>query len=290
MNLEERALLVKLSINQWSARKTDKEVTREVAESKMASADSGHFRKQLLGKEALKRVNQISGAARSAHYTLTLPWNDDGSRIITTEGYQHYAKVMRDFRVAMMEAVDEFLENYEEYVKLAKTRLGKMFNAEDYPSKDFIRTKFSFDVEQFHVPVSRDFRAKVSNAEAKVIVADIERRTKARLEQAMKDVWERVADVTKKMAERLEEYVPREGLRDAEGVFRDSLVDNVKELAELLPSLNITNDPKLAKIQKELLDHLCAYHPDELRINDNVRHKTAKKAKAIYDKVSQYMA
>lgn len=290
MNLDERALLVKLSIGAWSARKTDREVTMEVAESHKATSDSGYFRKQLFGKEALNQIIKIAGAARASHYTLTLPWNDDGARIITTESYQEYTKVMKVHRRNFQDAVDEFIENYDKYVKESKQRLGTMFKTEDYPAKELVRGKFTFDVEPAPLPNSRDFRAKVSDAETKAIIRDIERRTKDRLDAAMRDVWERVADVTGKMADKLANYKPKEGIRAPEGIFKDSLVENVRKLAETLPLLNVTNDPKMESLQKELLDQLCAYEADDLRGDAKARAVTAKKAKQIFDKVSRYMA
>lgn len=290
IKLEERALLVNLSMGAWSAKKTDSEVSREVAKRKNARSDSGTYRKQLISREALKKITKVTTAARTSHNTLTLPWDDNGSRIITTETYQHYTKVMRDYRIAMQNAVNEFLDGYDDLVKQAKEDLGDLFNEGDYPDKSTISSKFYFDVEPKPVPTGTDFRAKVSNAEAKAIAKDIEQRTQARLDAAMKDIWQRIATVTERMAKKLEEYTPRVGLHDSEGVFRDSLVTNIRELAELLPSLNVTGDPELKKIQKDLLDSLCAYEPKELREDAKARAKTAKKVKEIFSKVSAYMA
>lgn len=290
MNLEERALLVKLTVNQWSAIKTDREVSREVTESKHARSTAGKFQKNLFGRDALKKINGLAQSARIAHYNLTLPWNDDGARIITTESYQNYTKVMRNYRQEMQEAVDEFLDNYDDYVKKAKEDLGKMFKKDDYPDVSTIKGKFRLDVEPSPIPVSKDFRAKVSNAETKAIIKDIERRTNERLENAMKDVWARIAKATQKMAEKLENYKPAEYANEAEGIFRDSLVENIRELAEVLPSLNLTNNSELIRIQEQMVKSLCKFDAKELREDEQVRRKVAKKAQAIYDKVSQYMA
>ena len=41
-------------------------------------------------------------------------------------------------------------------------------------------------------------------------------------------------------------------MADPKKVFRDSLVENARELCELLPKLNMTDDPNLEAIRKEL--------------------------------------
>lgn len=290
MQLDERALLVKLSITAWSARKTDDEVSREVTENKHAREGAGKFRKQLIGKEALAKINKLASAARTSHYAMTMPWNDDGARIITTEGYQAYTKTMRQYRMDIEQAVSEFITEYNGHVKQAQQDLGKLFKKDDYPSVDEIKGKFSFDFEPAPIPMAHDFRAKVSDADVKTITKDIERRLQERINTAMKDVWERIAKVTKHMSEKLDEYVPNNSMKGAEGVFRDSLVENIRELVKILPSLNLSNDPKLDAVYKDMVDSLCQYDAAELRTDERARRKTSRKAKAIYDKVSKYLA
>lgn len=290
MNLDERALLVKLSISTWSARKTDRQVSLEVTEQKNAQSNRGTFSKVLISRESLKKIQKVESAARESHRTLTLPWNDDGSRIITTEGYQHYSKVMRDYRTAMQDAVNDFLKGYDDLVKSAKGEMGKLFKAEDYPDLAEVSSKFNFEVEPTPIPMSRDFRAKVSNSEAKAIAKDIEARTTARVDNAVKDVWRRVAELTERMFTRLQDFKPREGLHGTEGAFRDSLVENIRDLAGIMPSLNISGDPTFTKIHKELTEQLCHYDAEDLRDDVAARKRTAKSAKKIYDKVSKYLA
>lgn len=289
MNLEERTMLVKLSITQWNPYKTDREVSLEVNERKNARLDAGKFRKRLMAKDAMKTIQQLATSARSTHNAMTLPWNDDGTRIIITDKYQAYAKEMRTYRIKMQQAVEDFLGDYEKHVAEAKAELGDLFKDEDYPSIDEIKSKFRLDVEPSNVPVASDFRAKVSNADVQAIMKDIEKRTEARLKEAMKDVWARIANVTERMAKKLEEYQPRVGIKDAEGIFRDSLVTNIRDLVDVLPSLNITDDEKLTAIHKEMVEHLCKFDADELREDERARRKTQRKAKAIYDKVSKYL-
>ena len=244
----------------------------------------------MLNKTAFKQIGKVQNASRTTHNTLTLPWNDDGARIISAETYETYSKTMRQYRKEMEKAVEAFLADYANHVKQAKKDLGKMFREDDYPTKEFVQGKFGFDVEITPVPTARDFRAKISDKDSAAIAADIERRNRAKLDAAIKDVWERISKVTEKMIDKLDNYKPREGLKDVDGIFRDSLVENIRDLAGLMPSLNITGDPALKKIHRDILDGLCKYDAKDLRDDAKIRSQTSKKAKAIYDKVSQYLA
>lgn len=289
MKLEERALLVKLTLGQWSAKKTDREATRETIANKHAQQGTGFFMKRLLGRNAMKQISKVLNDARHTHNIMTLPWTDDGCRIITTEAYDAYAKAMKESRMSLRDAVSDFLKDYDKLKQEAKVELGDLFNPEDYPSKEEVNSKFYMDVEPRPVPISRDFRAKVSNAEAKIIAKDIEERMNERLKEATNDVWERIITLTERMHEKLSNYDPGTPFKEATGIFHRTLVDNVRELADVLPSLNLTGDKRLDEIHKKLKADLCAFDVEELRSDDQKRIATAKKAKAISSKVSQYM-
>ena len=50
MSLSSSALLVSLTVKQWSARKYDKTVSEQVCETNEAKRGSGNFNKQLINK------------------------------------------------------------------------------------------------------------------------------------------------------------------------------------------------------------------------------------------------
>ena len=108
---------------------------------------------------------------------------------------------------------------------------------------------------------------------------DIEARSTAATETAMADLWTRLHDVVSKMAERL-------GTKDA--IFRDSLVDNVAELVDLLPRLNLTGDARLDAMRREVADKLLVYEPETLRKDGGARKETARAAEDILAAMSGY--
>jgi len=172
-------------------------------------------------------------------------------------------------------------------VKEAKVRLGSMFNATDYPDAAEVAKKYYVDVEISPIPEAGDFRTKLADNTLKAITKDIERRTQERIENAVKDVFERVVAVTGKMAERLNAYEDAEG---QEGTFRDSLVYNVAQLADLLPSLNIADDKRLDDLAKQLKADLVQHSPEILRSDAKVRKQVATKAEKLAKKVGAYLA
>lgn len=286
IKLSERAMLASLHTGMWSGMAVDREVSEEVSENHKAERDSGHYKKRLISSKFLSHVGSKLDVARRTHRILTLPWEDDGTRILSNTGYLHYTESMRLHQHAVKAATHEFINSLPVYIEEARTRLGTMFNKEDYPSAKDLPDKFYIDVEIKPIPTGSDFRAKLTDDAMKAITQDIEDRCNERIEAAITDVYQRVADVTSRMAERLRGYEPGEST----GVIRDTVVYNISELADLIPSLNITGDPKLDALAKQLKDDLVEHSPEVLRADAKARKRTADAAERILNKVNTFLA
>lgn len=287
MKISERAVLASLHVGSWSGKAYDSAVSEEVSEQKDASKSAGRYQKQLADAGLLRGVGGAISLARKTHERFTLPWSKD-ARILSTQTYQDYVKRMHQARLDVEAEADKATQLYPAYINSAenKKRLGKMFNPDDYPTPEEFRAKFHLDVEINKVPEAGDFRAELSEATVGAVVKDIERRSKARVDQALNNVFERVAEVTEKMVERLRAFDNANG-KVANG-FRDSLVLNIKDVADMLPSLNITGDQRIEKLRDQLLDQLVQ-SPDALKANEALRKATASKAEAILNRVRGYM-
>lgn len=288
-SLSERAMLVSLHISSWSGMQVDREVTDAVNADFKADKKAGRYNKRLIDAQFLEGISSAHSKARAAHKLLTLPWEDDGTRVLANVGYINYTSVLKDCRLKSEAAVKEFLSDLQPAINEAKSRLGDMFKAEDYPDADELKTKFGFDVEIKPMPEGKDFRAKLSDEAVKAIVKDIERRSDQRLEAAMKDVFVRVQDVVTKMTERLREYQPAANGKKASGIIRDTLVYNINELADLMPALNVTADPRIDELAAQLKAELVEHSPEILRSDAKVRQATISKADKLLKKVKLYM-
>jgi len=288
--LSERAMLSSLHISSYTGMMADKEVSEEVSESHKADKKlAGRYNKRLINAKFMNGVASAHRVAKDTHRLMTLPWEDDGTRILTTSGYIDYTKRMRECRLTVEDEVKKFVEGLPEYIEEAKIRLGSMFNAADYPTQDELLGKFGFDVEIKPVPEAGDFRAQLSDDQTKAIIKDIEKRSNARLDRAIKDVFERVAKLVEHMSTRLKEYQPSGDDGPSNRKIRDTLVYNIYELAEAMPALNVNDDPRIEELRQQLLSELVEHSPEILRTDAKVRKETITKADRILKKVGQYL-
>jgi hypothetical protein len=289
--LAKKAMLAELCISGWTARRLDKKITDEVNAEHNAVADAGRYNKLLVPRASIEPIWKVSTRLRVAHMEMTMPWLSDGARILPAAMYMKYTEAMRDLRIEHTRAVEEFARNYPKHVEQRRKELNGMFREEDYPKTKDIRTRFTATLRLLPCPDSGDFRVALAKEHADDIRADIEKTMKVALQKAIEDPINRIVEKVGNMAERLQAYRPSAGKGDrAEGVFRDSLVENVRELVELLPSFNLLDDRKFERIIKDMQTKLCVYDAKELRENESAREAVAADAEDILARAQELIA
>lgn len=288
--LSDRAMLAELSVTQWSARKLDRRITDQVNSEHNAAADACRVNKLLVPKESLAEVQAAISAARDEHAKRTLAWRDNGPRILSAAGYLAYADAMRRHRHEIERKADEFAAAYPGLVASAPARMNGLYDPADYPAASEIRGRFRFSVVISPVPAADDFRVTVGAEAEAAIRADIESRAAEALAASKREIGERITELAGRMVERLRATRTTKDGGIGAGIFRDSLVENVRELAELIPSLNIDGDPALAEIGRRMAAELAAHAPAELRESAELRASVADAASAILDELAPFMA
>jgi len=285
MNISEKAMLVALSISAWSGRKYDKDATAEVAQNHGTDASrAGRFNKILVNPISLKDITSIAGNARNYTMSVTLPWLNDGIRIIPVDIYLEYVQRMSEYRSQFNQAVDKLLVEYDALVKQARLDLNGLFKESDYPSAESIRRKHAFNVRVFNLPDSNDFRVSLSESEFQSTKQEIEQNLSEAQDNAVRDVFQRVSMRMEHMLKRLKEVEANDG----KGI-RESMMNNISDLADILPKLNITNNPDIDGIAMQIKHDLATITSDDLRENQSSRIAAAQTARDILNKVSAYI-
>jgi hypothetical protein len=293
--LSRKATLVAVNISEWSARKYDKKATEAARARFNASDDAGRFNKLLIDTERLKEINSIISQARALHHRFTKPWGDDGGavdgkrvskpRILPNALYAEFAAEFRVLKREFEKAVDAFVQGYPSFVEARRADLQGMFDPADYP--DDIRSKFNIALAILPFPDVADFRSDLDPD----VEADIREEIAAQLNNASagvtKESAKSIVETVGHMAKKLKEYKSTPGTKTH---FWDSLVENVRDMATLLPAFNLTNDPDLARITDRIVKELCVEDADVLRKNDLARAIVQKSADEIVAEVEKFFA
>jgi 5-hydroxyisourate hydrolase-like protein (transthyretin family) len=281
MSISNECMIVNLQLGIWQGYRMDKEASAKVTQDAHAHAEAARVNKHLIPKESLKDIITASSAVRTHFYTSTLPWKDNGDRLLTRMHYQKFIEKHQELVSLFNTEVEEFLDHkYPMARDKASFRMGDLFKEDDYPEPRELRSKFYVNLDIDAVTEAGDFRVTLDKKNIGAIKQQMADAMNDRLGRAMKDVWTRLAETlghyTRKMS--------------TDEIFRDSTVKNLEEIIEILPALNIMDDPNLAKIILDLRQNVVGYAANDLRKDLGTRALAAGEATRIMEDMKGFMS
>jgi hypothetical protein len=274
------AMMVDLHISVYSGRKQDKATQGEVTTAKgSGSKKAASVYKNLFAEcKELDDLTKFQARARAEHYRLTLPWNDQGARLLPTAALMEYQKNMNRYKVEFDRLVGAFLDKYDTLVAAAAFQLGSLFDRKEYLSRAQVALRFRMESSFTPLPVSGDFRLDIESTVQRELVEQYERRMEVKLAQANQDSWSRLHEALLRLSDRL--VIEEDGKKRK---FHDTMVTGALELCDLLTAMNVTQDPALEQARRKVEEVLSGVTPKELRDEHSTRVQTKQRVDAILD-------
>ena len=275
IKLNERAMLVHLSISQWSGSKINSKTSRELCSMKGAKSDAATVVINYIPKDQLQPLRQKANQIRRIHNVWTRPWLDGGIRIIARKNIPIYDSRMK-------EAIDSYNKEANRWVKFVypkilekmPARLANLLDNQPMPSQLELQRKLSVRTGKYPVPNENDIT--IGGKEGEQLKKEVAESIQATLKQSMIDIWSELMSLVGKVQERLS---------DPDKKFKDSLIKNLAEFCERIKNENFTDDPQLENMRLEVIKKLAETDPQDLRENKMYRKAKAKKAGAILDSI-----
>ena len=263
------AMLVRLQVNNWSAKITDDKASQIIAKETGASIDAGNYRKNLLSSEYLQEINSLGATARRRHDRLTLAWESGSSRLLPIGVYEQYRREIDEYIDLRIDARERLIGRYEEAIEVARTELNDLFREEDYPEAATLRERITMQYHFWPVPTTASFMATIADEDRRQIVADIEGQIEERIGASIRKLLQQIGSAVGHCLDRLDMAE-----EDCKSGLRTGLIENLREIVELTPKLNFTNDPVLDALCEELRDLVGGVQIDSLRIHQSSFDKT----------------
>lgn len=281
--LNERAMLVNLNIRGTTFRRHDGKITKEVADSHNADVELGSFNKKLIPKSVLQPITRAAAALRQEHYKRTLPWSQEGQRVLLSAGYFDYLRAMSPLEGDYQIAAQDFIRNYDWHMSNAISKAGTLIESGEYPSVEKVRRMFSVAIDILPFQTAQDFRVNLGSMETQRIQDGIQERVERSVAEAMKQPYQQIREVVRRMVDRLKAYSYKVdmGLKGRTGAFTDSITENIRELVGILPSLNLADDPQLDAMTERLRRELLQSSPQALRNSKEQRSAVLESAEEI---------
>lgn len=283
-SIASRAMLVRLRINRWGAKKNDSAGAEQIAKSRNADPKLVKATKLLLASEALDKHRKCARHARRVHKFYTMPW-DEGVGLLPANLFFKYnedvGKLIREADGYAQEFVDEYTQQWNNGLSVYRKDLGSGFNAGDYPEPNRIKSKFGITIKTYPIENPDDFRVNLSEDVVSKVKKQIEDNYKSSIGEAMTQPILRLQEVIQHVKDKL---------ADNDAIFRDSLIGNVEKLVEIMPDLNVTGDPKITAIIEKADKEICSVQDVKaLRTDPAYRKQVAKSADAILKSMKGYV-
>jgi len=284
-SLGEKAMVSRLSISKFGNQKFDRKISRETNIRLGAEADSGRYNKPLVNRKApaMVRVTKTYGLLRKYHSDYTIPYDDNGGRLLAATHYTDFCRDLRGYIEAFEQASRDFIDAWDRLVDEAeKKHLGsRVFKRSEYPTKDELKDMFgvrhSFEV----VPSggnAYDIR-DISDDDRERIAKAIDTQVGEKLQDSMREPWKRLHDAVARVVDTLS---------DPEKGFHKTMITKLVDLVNVMPALNIGEDPNLDSLTNDIRNSLVHFDITDLKSDKYYRQDAAADAQKILDDMGAF--
>ena len=270
--LDEKAVLVSVKRRMYSPYALDAEESERYG--------AGNVNKHLFKgrdnrvKQAISKYTEVYTYIKSH----TVPWST-GVDMLNINLYQEVTHNLRRLIAEANAAVDDLVDNWDYEVQRDYNRLLPTGHAslEDYPTAEHVRDRFGIEVQFMPVPTTGDFRVEISDEDKASLLSRLQDAGR----NAERHVINKMLEPMIAAAEKLAVPIGNDG-----SIFRDSLVENLVDVADRMARVNLSDDPV---IQKQIADlkSIVGQYADNIDVLRNSQHVRDVASKQISDLIGQ---
>jgi hypothetical protein len=278
------AAAVRVSFTWWGVRRA---LTTQQKEEIGAACDADpkllSAGKRLLDTrhEAFRALTALKGRIVSYWRGISLPYVEPGIRLIRQADIDAFVHVLEACREELQQAEAHLAVAYEEIKQDARQRLGRLFNAGDYPSE----IRGLFDVAwEFPNVEPPNYLLRI-NPE---VYEEERARVAGRFEEAVRLAEQafatELADLVDHLTERL-----TPGDNGKCKVFRNSALGNFQDFLERFRQLNVGSNAQLDALVEKAQGLLQGVTPDQVRSLPDVRQQLQTGMAAMSQQLDQLL-
>lgn len=217
--------------------------------------------------EAFRQLTSLRHRIGRFWRSLTLPYTEPGVRLIRQADIEAFVHTMEGFRDELVQGEQDLNAVYDEIQADARRRLGRLYNAADYPAE--IQGLFGV-VWDFPAIEPPSYLMRL-NPE---IYRQEQERVAARFEEAVQLAEQTFASELARLVSHLTERLiaSPDGQRK---VFRDTAVTNLLEYFRRFKELNVRSNQDLDQLVEQARQLVQGVSPQDLRHDTALRQHVA---------------
>ena len=216
---------------------------------------------------AYRKVTAIRSQAIGYWRSVSLPFPEPGVRMISRSEIMPVSQRLVRLSIDLREAVRELDAHFAAIQAAARQQLGDLYLASDYPATLCGLFGMSWEFPATEPP---EYLRRLA---PELYLAESER-VRARFEEAVKLAEHAFADELARLTEHLAERLSGES-DGRPKVFRDSVVENLREFLGRFRSLSLASSTELEELVARTQDVIGGIAPQDLRESGSVRERVA---------------
>lgn len=274
ISLASSAVLVSVDISVWSATKQDRGISDEVTTAKNADKSAGRYVKNLLANHHLhKSVVNYRQTVYNWLQRRTYRWNQS-QQLLPSVDVPAFKQEFHEHEIAFHALVDNLINQYDSIVSDMAFKQGDMFNREDYPHKDVVRSKFNLQLYVSEVPMN-DFRCGIAQDIADDLFSSYERQAQGIIESIAQEQSERMVEVMESISHccGVDETEVNGEVRTKRRKIYDTTLQKALSMCETFKRFNLKNSPELEQARASLESILRGVSAEDIRESDAIRNQ-----------------
>ena len=220
-----------------------------------------------------KAVSTVKHQTVAYWRSVSLPFPEPGLRLIRQDAIEAFDRTLGGFREELNAAVQELDAHFDTLKSGARDRLGRLFQANDYPSSLVGLFDVGWEFPSVEPP---NYLAQLS---PELYEAEC-RRVQTRFDEAVELAENAFLDELNKLVGHLTERLA--GTTDGQPkVFRDSAIGNLQEFFSRFQSLNVRSNADLDLLVGDCQRIVTGVEPQELRDNRPLRESVSQQLSAV---------
>lgn len=265
-------ILFRAKVKVHTFTRQDRDISDEITSSKKANRNAGRYTKQLFANvPELRALLNDRQTWYNFQERVSYPWDGEWGYLPSVRIAPVMAQV-EERKAKSSELLEKFIAVMPQAISDEAFAQGEMFNRDDYPSPDEVRSKFKVIVQTMNVPEG-DYRVQISQELASDLQTNFERQTR----DILKDIHAKQQDQLVKVLESFSYCCDSETvIEDGEVKVKrrklyESTLTEALELCATFEKFNLTKDTRLEDARRSLLTVLDGLTIDQLRNSDTKR-------------------
>lgn len=273
-NVLSEAVLIAVEVHQWgNTKKIPPEKLRKITGKKLSKWV--HTNKGLIDKEALADINSRISAFRNIFKAYSLPFPITAINVVPVTLLEECVEKADIAIDDILEAREEFANEYKHYIKLAKDELGEeLFDPNDYPEDIKSRFSASYRIVKLDVPGEL---AKVNPALYK---SEMQKFKQTMIETKNECVLF-LREAFLKEIKSVIESLTGETEDGEQKRIRSETTEKMEKFMEYFQTRDIFKDEEFSKLIKDTRNIMVGITSKDLRESDKLREMITKEMKKV---------